>query len=63
MAAIQYWCQGRPLSLEGELIGREPCGRDVTATILAVPADGQEHVVPCPCGRLTIRVQRMPEAV
>lgn len=57
---IQYLCQGRAVRVEGEYVGREGCGRDVTDAILAVPVDGQEHEVACPCGKLTIRVQRVP---
>lgn len=60
MELIRYKCEGRPVYVEGEYVGREGCGRDVTAEILAVPEDGQEHQVPCPCGKLTIRVQRTP---
>lgn len=56
----QYICNGPAISVEGEYVGRQDCGADLTEQVLAIPEDGREHVVTCPCGRLQYRVQRMP---
>jgi hypothetical protein len=57
-----YTCLGRAIYQEGEYVGREGCGQDLTAQILGVPEDGRNYKLPCPCGKLLISLMRTPPA-
>lgn len=58
---VTYLCAGPRIFQEGEVLGREGCGFDVTELIEAIPFDGQDHSVECPQCRTVASVMRAPQ--
>lgn len=78
MSSIRYTCNGpRLYRVDGELreirdglpdaacaeyLGHKGCGKDLTAAIAAVPADGATHRATCPRCKTVAEIMKTPAA-
>lgn len=61
--AIRYFCNGPRVFQEGEYLGHQGCGAELTALFAVMQADGRDYEIVCPkCGTVGTHMRTPPES-